>query len=177
MSRKQRRSPPWPARATRRPRRSQITAVHLSWRTIFPTPIWSTTDDGDVMVNTGFMDDANQERNVRLLKPHRTGPLRPHHPDAKPCRPFRRGAGVQGSEHQGHRRPRLQPGERRHAAACKPFSGRAARSCGAARCAARPAPKPAPDVRPDILVDRTYTIRTGRPHVRADQCAGRRDGR
>lgn len=33
-----------------------------------------TTSDGDVMVNTGFMDNA--ERNVALLKPHRTGPLR-----------------------------------------------------------------------------------------------------
>lgn len=33
-----------------------------------------TTDDGDVMVNTGFHENA--ERNVALLKPHRTGPLR-----------------------------------------------------------------------------------------------------
>jgi glyoxylase-like metal-dependent hydrolase (beta-lactamase superfamily II) len=33
-----------------------------------------TTDDGDVMVNTGFVDNA--ERNAGLLKPHRTGPLR-----------------------------------------------------------------------------------------------------
>ncbi len=35
-----------------------------------------TTNDGDVMVNTGFIDDSNIERNVALLKPHRTGPLR-----------------------------------------------------------------------------------------------------
>lgn len=35
-----------------------------------------TTADGDVMVNTGFMADANIERNKRLLTPHRTGPLR-----------------------------------------------------------------------------------------------------
>jgi alkyl sulfatase BDS1-like metallo-beta-lactamase superfamily hydrolase len=35
-----------------------------------------TTADGDVMVNTGFMADANIERNKRLLAPHRTGPLR-----------------------------------------------------------------------------------------------------
>ena len=33
-----------------------------------------TTADGDVMVNTGFMDNA--ERNKKLLAPHRTGPLR-----------------------------------------------------------------------------------------------------
>ena len=33
-----------------------------------------TTDDGDVMINTGFMDNA--DRNVALLKRHRTGPLR-----------------------------------------------------------------------------------------------------
>jgi alkyl sulfatase BDS1-like metallo-beta-lactamase superfamily hydrolase len=33
-----------------------------------------TTADGDVMVNTGFMDNA--ERNKKLLTPHRTGPLR-----------------------------------------------------------------------------------------------------
>jgi alkyl sulfatase BDS1-like metallo-beta-lactamase superfamily hydrolase len=32
-----------------------------------------TTDEGDVMVNTGFMDNA--DRNVALLAPHRTGPL------------------------------------------------------------------------------------------------------
>lgn len=32
------------------------------------------TDDGDVLVNTGFMDNA--ERNKKLLTPHRTGPLR-----------------------------------------------------------------------------------------------------
>src|SRR3546814_4787973 len=32
-----------------------------------------TTSEGDVMVNTGFMDNA--ERTKRLLAPHRTGPL------------------------------------------------------------------------------------------------------
>lgn len=35
-----------------------------------------TTGDGDVMVNTGFFDDAHQQRNLALLAPHRTGPLR-----------------------------------------------------------------------------------------------------
>lgn len=33
-----------------------------------------TTEDGDVMVNTGF--NAGADRNVALFKPHRTGPLR-----------------------------------------------------------------------------------------------------
>ena len=33
-----------------------------------------TTGDGDVLVNTGFMDNA--DRNVGLFAPHRTGPLR-----------------------------------------------------------------------------------------------------
>ena len=33
-----------------------------------------TTNDGDVMVNTGF--NASADRNVALLKPHRTGPLK-----------------------------------------------------------------------------------------------------
>ncbi len=33
-----------------------------------------TTSDGDVMVNTGFNNSA--DRNVALLRPHRTGPLR-----------------------------------------------------------------------------------------------------
>src|SRR3546814_12307486 len=33
-----------------------------------------TTADGDVMVNTGFMDNA--ERTRKLLAPHRSGPLR-----------------------------------------------------------------------------------------------------
>src|SRR5262245_52169280 len=32
------------------------------------------TDDGDVMVNTGFMDHALRTKN--LLAPHRNGPLR-----------------------------------------------------------------------------------------------------
>ena len=34
------------------------------------------TADGDVMVNTGFMDDANQQRNKALFAPVRSGPLR-----------------------------------------------------------------------------------------------------
>ena len=33
-----------------------------------------TTNDGDVMVNTGF--NASADRNVALFKPHRTGPLK-----------------------------------------------------------------------------------------------------
>lgn len=33
-----------------------------------------TTDDGDVMINTGFMDNA--DRNLELLAPVRTGPVR-----------------------------------------------------------------------------------------------------
>ncbi len=33
-----------------------------------------TTDDGDVMINTGF--SPNAQKNVALLAPHRTGPLR-----------------------------------------------------------------------------------------------------
>ena len=33
-----------------------------------------TTADGDVQINTGFMDNA--ERTKALLAPHRTGPLR-----------------------------------------------------------------------------------------------------
>jgi glyoxylase-like metal-dependent hydrolase (beta-lactamase superfamily II) len=33
-----------------------------------------TTDDGDVMVNTGF--NENVDRNIALLRPHRTGPLK-----------------------------------------------------------------------------------------------------
>jgi len=35
-----------------------------------------TTADGDVMVNTGFMDEANQQRNKALFAPARTGALR-----------------------------------------------------------------------------------------------------
>lgn len=34
------------------------------------------TADGDIMVNTGFMDSANVERNKALFAPVRTGPLR-----------------------------------------------------------------------------------------------------
>jgi len=32
-----------------------------------------TTADGDVMVNTGFMDEANVQRNKALFAPVRTG--------------------------------------------------------------------------------------------------------
>jgi len=35
-----------------------------------------TTADGDVMINTGFMDDTNIARNAALLAPHRTGALK-----------------------------------------------------------------------------------------------------
>jgi glyoxylase-like metal-dependent hydrolase (beta-lactamase superfamily II) len=119
-----------------------------------------STSDGDVMVNTGFFDDAHQERNVALLKPHRTGPLRhiiltQSHADHFGGVPVFKEAdtkviGGPGFNEALHDMMRLQP-----------FFGPRSKKLWGSTLQRGGAPKPAPDVKPDILVDRTYSFEQG----------------
>ncbi len=118
------------------------------------------TSDGDVMVNTGFMDDANQERNVKLLQPHRKGPLRyifltQSHADHFGGVPVFR---------DEHTKIVGGPG---YNEACQDMLGMQAyfgprsKKLWGSTLQRGAAPKPAPHVVPDILVDRTLTIKQG----------------
>ncbi len=119
-----------------------------------------TTSDGDVMVNTGFFDDSNQTRNVALLQPHRTGPLRhiiltQSHADHFGGVPaFREETtmviGGPGFTESLADMMRLQP-----------FFGPRSKKLWGSTLQRGAAPKPAPDVVPDILVDRTYRFEQG----------------
>ncbi len=119
-----------------------------------------TTDHGDVMVNTGFMDDANQQRNVALLKPHRTGALNyifltQSHADHFGGVPvFKEAAtkvvGGPGYNEACHDMLSLQA-----------YFGPRSKKLWGSTLRRATAPKPAPDVVPDILVDRTLTIEQG----------------
>ncbi|MEZ5744098.1 MAG: MBL fold metallo-hydrolase [Sphingomonadaceae bacterium] len=106
-----------------------------------------TTDDGDVLVNTGFNENA--ERNVALLSPHRTGPLKyifltQSHADHFGGVPEFREAGTQvvgGPDYVGQRDDMLgmQAFSAAHlqALGLDPQAGRAAEKA-ATRCHARP---------------------------------------
>ena len=119
-----------------------------------------TTADGDVMVNTGFFDDANQQRNLALLAPHRTGPLRhivltQSHADHFGGVPVFREAetkviGGPGFNEAWGDMLRLQP-----------FFGPRSGKLWGSTLKRGGAPKPAPEVVPDILVDRTYSFEQG----------------
>jgi alkyl sulfatase BDS1-like metallo-beta-lactamase superfamily hydrolase len=119
-----------------------------------------TTSDGDVMVNTGFFDDANVARNVALLTPHRTGPLRhiiltQSHADHFGGVPAFRDAGTKiiggpGFNEAWGDMNRLQP-----------FFGPRSKKLWGSTLKRGAAPKPAPDVVPDILVDHTYRFEQG----------------
>jgi alkyl sulfatase BDS1-like metallo-beta-lactamase superfamily hydrolase len=119
-----------------------------------------TTSDGDVMVNTGFFDDANVARNTVLLKPHRTGPLRhiiltQSHADHFGGVPAFRDAGTKiiggpGFNEAWGDMNRLQP-----------FFGPRSKKLWGSTLKRGAAPKPAPDVVPDILVDHTYRFEQG----------------
>jgi alkyl sulfatase BDS1-like metallo-beta-lactamase superfamily hydrolase len=119
-----------------------------------------TTGDGDLMVNTGFFDDANQQRNLALLKPHRTGPLRhivltQSHADHFGGVPIFKEAGTKVIGGPGYNEAwgdmdRLQP-----------FFGPRSKKLWGSTLQRGGAPKPAPDVKPDILVDRHLTIEQG----------------
>jgi alkyl sulfatase BDS1-like metallo-beta-lactamase superfamily hydrolase len=119
-----------------------------------------TTADGDVMVNTGFMDDANVERNVALLKPHRTGPLKyivltQSHADHFGGVPGFKEPGTTVIGGPGYNEAwgdmlRLQP-----------FFGPRSGKLWGSTLKRGGAPKPAPNVVPDILVDRSYSFELG----------------
>jgi glyoxylase-like metal-dependent hydrolase (beta-lactamase superfamily II) len=117
-----------------------------------------TTSDGDVMVNTGFMDNA--ERTKRLLAPHRTGPLR-------------KIIITQGhADHYGGvptlREPETQIiAERRFVQTCRyfdmlgPYLQRRSAKLWSSITNRGANPPPPPQVEPDIVVDRRYAFEQG----------------
>jgi alkyl sulfatase BDS1-like metallo-beta-lactamase superfamily hydrolase len=116
------------------------------------------TADGDVMINTGFMDNA--ERNVGLMTPKRSGPLRriiltQSHADHFGCVPDFKEAdtvviGGPGFSEAWGDMNRLQP-----------FFGPRSKKLWGSTLKRGGAPKPAPDVKPDLLVDRTHVFEQG----------------
>lgn len=117
-----------------------------------------TTAAGDVMVNTGFMDNA--ERTKRLLAPHRTGPLAfiiltQSHADHYGGVPefLEDGTQIIGG-----------PGFNEALAdmmGLQAFFGPRSGKLWGSTLKRGGTPKPAPDVKPDILVDRRLTIELG----------------
>ncbi len=117
-----------------------------------------TTSDGDVMINTGFVDNA--ERNLALLKPHRTGPLRyivltQSHADHFGGVPDFKEAGtkVVGGPDYNEMRDDMM-GMQAY------FGPRSGKLWASTLKTGKP-PKPQPHVEPDILVDRTLTLDVG----------------
>lgn len=117
-----------------------------------------TTDDGDVMVNTGFMDNA--ARNADLLAPVRSGPLRKivltqsHADHFGGLDTFRE----EGTEVIGG------PGFAEAWADMKrlqPFFGPRSAKLWASTLRRGSAPVPPPDVKLDLEVDRTYAFAVG----------------
>ncbi|WP_298197052.1 MBL fold metallo-hydrolase, partial [Novosphingobium sp.] len=116
------------------------------------------TGDGDVMVNTGFMD--NTERNVALMAPHRTGPLRKivltqsHADHFGGVDAFREEGteviGGPGFEEAWGDMKRLQP-----------FFGPRSAKLWASTLRRGGTPKPPPEVKPDRLVDRVLDFTVG----------------
>jgi len=116
------------------------------------------TADGDVMVNTGFMDNA--ERNLGLMSPKRSGPLRhiiltQSHADHFGGVPDFREAetvviGGPGFTEAWGDMKRLQP-----------FFGPRSRKLWGSTLKRGGTPKPAPDVVPDLMVDRHHAFDQG----------------
>lgn len=117
-----------------------------------------TTSEGDVMINTGIMDNA--ERTKRLLEPHRTGPLAfiiltQSHADHFGGVPdfLEEGTQVVGG-----------PGFNEALAdmmALQPFFGARTQKLWGSTLKRGEDSKPVPNVVPDILVDRKLTIEVG----------------
>jgi glyoxylase-like metal-dependent hydrolase (beta-lactamase superfamily II) len=116
------------------------------------------TDDGDVLVNTGFMDNA--ERNKALLAPARRGKLHTiiltqAHPDHYGGVPAFREAGTKVAAGQGFVETwRFYMG-------LMPFSIPRNRKLWGTTIKRPANPIPPPEVRPDILVDRNFTFEQG----------------
>jgi alkyl sulfatase BDS1-like metallo-beta-lactamase superfamily hydrolase len=117
-----------------------------------------TTADGDVLVNTGFMDNA--ERTKGLLAPVRTGPLRKiiltqAHADHYGGVPVMREAGTEIIA------------ERRFVHTWQyfddlaPYLARRSRKLWASTIKRSAAPAPPPKVVPDIVVDRRHAFEQG----------------
>ncbi|MEY2942051.1 MAG: hypothetical protein RLY97_65 [Pseudomonadota bacterium] len=119
-----------------------------------------TTDDGDVMVNTGFMDAANQQRNFGLLNPHRKGALKhiiltQSHADHFGGVPKFKEAGTTVIGGPGFNQAwadmqRLQG-----------FFGPRSFKLWGSTMQRGSAPPPPPQVVPDLLVDRHMTLEVG----------------
>ena len=117
-----------------------------------------TTSDGDLMINTGFMDNA--ERTQRLLAPHRTGSLAfiiltQSHADHFGGLP---GFLEEGTQVVGG------PGFNEALAdmtGLQPFFGVRTMKLWGSTLKRGGASKPVPEVVPDILVDRKLTIELG----------------
>jgi glyoxylase-like metal-dependent hydrolase (beta-lactamase superfamily II) len=117
-----------------------------------------TTGEGDVLVNTGFMDHA--ERTKALLAPHRTGPLAyviltQSHADHYGAVPQFLEDGTQviggpGFDEALADMMRLQP-----------FFGPRSGKLWGSTLRRGSAPTPPPDVSPDISVDRKLTLELG----------------
>ncbi|PEQ11826.1 MBL fold metallo-hydrolase [Novosphingobium sp. PC22D] len=117
-----------------------------------------TTSDGDVMVNTGFMDHA--ERNKALLAPHRTGPLRTivltqshaDHFGGVPdfAEPGTKVVGGPGFVEANADMMALQS-----------FFGPRSGKLWASTLKRGGTPKPPPMIEPDILVDRELSLEVG----------------
>jgi alkyl sulfatase BDS1-like metallo-beta-lactamase superfamily hydrolase len=118
------------------------------------------TADGDLMVNTGFMDEANQQRNLALFKPHRSGPLRhivltQSHADHFGGVPAFKETGTKviggpGFNQTNHDMMKLQPF----------FQPRSYKLWGSTLKRSNKTAAP-PHIVPDVLVDRSLTIEQG----------------
>lgn len=119
------------------------------------------TTDGDVMVNTGFMDNA--ERNVALMAPKRSGPLRriiltQSHADHFGCvldfkEPDTVVVGGPGFNEAWGDMKRLQP-----------FFGPRSKKLWGSTLKRGGTPKPPPEFVPDLLVDRIHRFEQGGLH-------------
>lgn len=117
-----------------------------------------TTAEGDVMVNTGFMDNA--ERTKRLLAPHRTGPLAfviltQSHADHYGGLPEFLEEGTQVIGGPGFNEALADMN------GLQAFFGPRSRKLWGSTLKRGSTPKPPPNVVPDILVDRRLTLELG----------------
>lgn len=117
-----------------------------------------TTSEGDVMINTGFMDNA--ERTKRLLAPHRTGPLAfviltQSHADHYGGLPefVEEGTQVVGGPGFNEALGDMM--------GLQAFFGPRSGKLWGSTLKRGGTPRPAPEVQPDILVDRRLTIELG----------------